>query len=85
VHWDIFWRQSREDGIYGNAANLVLGGGGSRARFIGQHAALESAWSLGRHLTLELYYLHFFAGPFLRESGAGQDVDYVSAWVSFLY
>ena len=85
AHWDIFWRQSREDGVYGNATNLILTGGGSRERFIGQHAALESAWSLGRHLTLEVYYLRFFAGAFLRESGAVEDVDYVSAWVTCLF
>jgi hypothetical protein len=83
--WDVFWRQSLQDGIYGNAVNLLRSGQQSRARLIGSQASVQAEWQVERHTTLSAVYSHFVAGPFLRETALGRDVDYVSAWVTYKF
>jgi hypothetical protein len=83
--WDVFWRESLHDGIYGNAVNLVRSGQRSRARLIGSQASLQAEWQVERHTTLTAVYSHFIAGSFLRETGPGRDVDYASVWVTYKF
>ena len=82
---DFFWRQSTRDGIYNTPGNLIRTGGTSSARYIGNHASLQFAWRLGRHLSVTGQYLHFFAGPFLKETQPGRDVDFVALWVTYKF
>ncbi len=83
--WIFFWRQSIRDGIYGPAINLIRSGSTSRARYIGSQATAQAEWQVNRHLTLLGIYTHFFAGAFLKESGPGRDVDYVTTWVTYKF
>jgi hypothetical protein len=39
----------------------------------------------GRHLTVVVDYERFIAGPFLRESGSGDDLTYFGAWLEFVF
>jgi hypothetical protein len=47
--------------------------------------SLQVEWQVERHTTLSAVYSHFVAGPFLRETGPGRDVDYASAWVTYKF
>lgn len=85
LDWDFFWRESLNDGIYGNAVNLVRSGTASRARYVGSQPEVQVEWQADRHLLLAVNYSHFFAGRFLKESGPAKDVDYVSSWVSYKF
>jgi hypothetical protein len=80
-----FWRQSTKDGLYGPAVNLEVSGKSSRARYVGTSPQVETDWAINRHLGATIYYSHFFAGPFLRESGPGKDVDFFAAWVTYKF
>ena len=80
-----FWRASRTDGVYGNAANPLRPGPPSRARFVGAQPELTVRWQASRHFALVGLVARFFTGPFLRETGPGQDVTYVSTWLTFTY
>jgi hypothetical protein len=42
-------------------------------------------WSISRHFTASAAYAHFFAGEFLEQSPSGEDVNYVSGWVTFRF
>jgi len=81
--WDIFWRESRRDGIYNSALALLRSGQKSRDRFIGHQAEVQLEWRIDRHLSLTVNYAHFFAGPFLKDTGPAHDVDYATAWVAY--
>lgn len=83
--WDVFWRTSLDDGIYGPAVNLLQSGAGSRARFIGHQAEVMLEWRVDRHLVLTADFAHFFAGGFLRETTPGKDVDYLSVWATYRF
>ncbi len=83
--WDFFWRESIHDGMYGPAINLIRSGRTSRARYIGSQATVQAEWQVTHHTTLMGIYTHFFADAFLKESGPGRDVDYVTAWVTYRF
>lgn len=82
---DFFWRESRNDGLYGNAINLIRSGRGSDARYVGHMPSLTAVWQIDRHLSFTASYSHFFAGPFLRESGPGRDVDFFTCWGTYRF
>jgi len=83
--WDFFWRESTRDGLYNNAVALVRSGKTSDARYIGSMAQGQLSWDIDRHLTFVAMYGHFLAGRFLKETGPGNDVDYVTSWLAYRF
>ncbi|BDV42225.1 alginate export family protein [Geotalea uraniireducens] len=83
--WDFFWRESTRDGLYNNAVALVRSGETSNARYIGSMAQTQLFWNIDRHLSFVAIYGHFFAGRFLKEAGPGNDVDYLTTWLSYKF
>ena len=85
VDWDFFWRESTRDGLYNNAVVPIRSGKSSDARFVGSMPQAQFLWDIDRHLALVAIYGHFFAGEFLKESGPGKDVDYLTGWVTYRF
>lgn len=85
LNWDFFWRESTRDGLYNNAAALVRSGRTSDARYIGSMPQAQLSWDVDRHLSFTAIYGHFFAGPFLKETGPGKDLDYVTSWLTYKF
>ncbi|KAF0221060.1 MAG: hypothetical protein FD174_773 [Geobacteraceae bacterium] len=85
LDWDFFWRESADDGLYSSAVALVRSGKTSDARYIGSMPQAQLFWDIDRHLTFVAIYGHFFAGPFLKETGPGEDVDYVTMWFTYKF
>ncbi|HTP66240.1 MAG TPA: alginate export family protein, partial [Geobacteraceae bacterium] len=83
--WDFFWRESTNDGLYNNAVALVRSGKTSNAHNIGSMAQAQLFWDIDRHLSFVAIYGHFFAGRFLKESGPGKDLDYVTTWLTYKF
>jgi len=83
--WDVFCRASKDDGIYNAAIVPLRSGAGSDRSLIGNQLQVGTEWALQRHATLTVVYAHFFAGPFLRDTGASEDVDYFSAWITLKF
>ena len=73
------------DGLYGVALNLVRSGTGAAERYIGSQVQVGFEWTFLRHFTLVAVYAHFFAGPFIKATGPGKDVDYATAWITFKF
>jgi hypothetical protein len=85
LDWDFFWRESIHDGLYNNAVVPVRSGKTSDAHFIGSMSQAQLLWDIDRHLSLVAIYGHFFAGSFLKESGPGADVDYLTSWLTYKF
>ena len=83
--WDFFWRESLSDGLYTFAVTPLRPAGRSDARFVGSSPSLTLAWTPTRHLTILASYVHFFAGPFLKETPPGKDIDYFTTWVDYKF
>jgi Alginate export len=77
VDWDVFWRESVKDGVYGNAINLLRSGKTSRARYIGSQPSLWMEWRINPHITFIANYTYFFSGSFLRETTPGRNMNYL--------
>lgn len=80
-----FWRESLRDGIYGNAVNLLRPAGASRARFVGSQPALQAEWQVNRHVLWVGVFSYFFAGPYLRETGPGRNVNHFTSWITYKF
>jgi len=83
--WDFFWRESAHDGLYNNAVAIVRSGTTSDARYVGSMSQAQLFWDIDRHLSFVAIYGHFFAGRFLKESGPGEDLDYVTTWLTYKF
>jgi hypothetical protein len=81
----IWWRQSLEDGVYNVPGNLLVAAGSSNARFVGHRPGIEARWQIDRHAYIQGDYGVFFAGPFLRQSGDGHNLNYLSFWVGYKF
>jgi hypothetical protein len=85
LDWCFFWRFSDEDGVYGPSVNLVRTGQVTRERYVGSQLSGFIEWQIQRHVSLVLFYAHFFAGPFLEETPPGEDVDFFGSWLTFKF
>jgi hypothetical protein len=82
---EFIWRDSLRDGIY-NAGNVLLRDGNhSNKRFVGIQPELDIRWQVDRHLVLRGIYNYFFAGPYLRETGPGDDIRYIGFMATYLF
>ncbi|MBB3974250.1 alginate export family protein [Hansschlegelia beijingensis] len=80
-----YWRQSLDDGVYGNPGNLIRPSAGSRARYVGTQAEIVLGWEATRNITLELSSAVFEPGRFLSETGPGKTVRFVGGEIQFRY
>src|SRR5262245_1497556 len=85
ANWDVFWRQSREDGIYNAALVLLRSGRTSREPFVGHQVEVQVEWRITRYVSATVNYAHCFAGPFIKDTGPAHDIDYASGWVTFRF
>jgi hypothetical protein len=81
--WNFFWRESLDDGIYSLSGVPLRPGTPSRARYIGSSPSLTAAWKATRHVTVLASYVHFLAGPYLKENPPAKDIDYVTVWIDY--
>lgn len=83
--WVLLWRQSLRDGVYGVSGSLIRSSGTATARFVGHRPGLEARWQIDRHAYLQADYGVFFAGPFLRQSRPGRNLDYAAFWAGYKF
>jgi hypothetical protein len=82
---DFFWRLESEDGLYSPSGGLVREPGGSNAHYVGTSLSLSLDWVMARNLALTFIYSHFFAGTFIKETGADKDIDYMEITLGFRF
>ena len=84
--WAFVWQESVEDGIYGPFVGPPIRTGQlSRNPFVGNSPSVTLTWIATRHITVLANYVHFFTGPFLRETPPGKDMDYVAFWIDYTF
>jgi hypothetical protein len=81
----LFWRQNVDDAVYNSSGNLLRADTGTDAAYIGNEVDLLLSWQVDRHLYAYLGYSHFFAGDFIEETGADEDIDFVYAVLAYTF
>ncbi len=83
--YHLFWRESDDDAVYGVAGNIQRADNGSSETFVGSEIDLLLNWQVDRHLATYFGYSHFFAGDFIDDTGADEDIDFVYAAVTYTF
>lgn len=72
--YDVFWRYSSMDGLYGVNAALIYSSAGSKNKYIGQQPAFNTTYTLNNFVTFTGEFTWFDAGPYLKDAGTGKDI-----------
>jgi hypothetical protein len=83
--WGFFWRQSRQDALYGVGGNLIIPGDARRSRYEGSRPNLQVDWQMSRHLSLHTDAVYYINGAYGRESGYTPRMTYFSTWVAYRF
>jgi Alginate export len=81
--WVFQWRESLLDGVYAVPGFLIRPAGNSRARFVGHRPGAELRWQIDRHSWIQADYGIFYAGPFLRQTKPGGNLNYCALWAGY--
>ena len=81
----LFWRTSRQDGIYGINVAVLRPGHASDARFVGSQASVDIDGALTSHVSVSASIVLFKAGTFLKETPPGLDTRYLAGHVSYRF
>lgn len=82
--YDVFWRKSIEDGIYGPNVGIIYPAGVD-ARHIGQQLGTALVYTPNQFLSLRGEFTWFNAGAYLKQSGAGKDILMTGATIQFKF
>lgn len=81
--YDVFWRYSMADGIYGpNAAILYSAAPG---KHIGNQLGLSIEYTPFQNLTITPEFSYFKAGKYLKEVSAGKNIVFSAITIQFKY
>jgi hypothetical protein len=79
---NFMWQQSSQDGIYSPGALQVRPSSleltSSKEQQIGTLMTLETSYSVNQHLSFALDVGYFIAGNYVKETGKGKDITYLS-------
>jgi hypothetical protein len=81
----LYWRKSLLDGVYSVPGTLIRPSGNSMARFVGYMPGLEVRWQINRHAYFQTDYGIFYAGPFLRQTMPGRNLNYFVLWGGYKF
>ena len=73
VDYDLFWRHSLNDGVYGPNVALIRSAEGTSSRFIGHQPGFEVAWAISRYVEWTVEGSYFVTGRFFTETGSGDE------------
>jgi len=81
-----FWLDSKFDSwVNSSGTTLRSSTIGDREYFVGTEAALVSSYDLSKNIKFETGYARFFTGPYVRDTGADDDVDWFYSQVNLKY
>jgi hypothetical protein len=83
--WIFQWRESVQDGVYAVPGFLIRAADRSHARYVGDRPGTEIRWQANRHLWFQGDYGIFFAGPFLKQTQPGRNLNYWALWAGYKF
>ena len=74
---DFFWLQSKNDSWYNSAGTAVRPINNKAHNYVGSESSLRFYYDFTKNIKFETGYAHFFAGGYLKYSGANDDADWI--------
>lgn len=73
----LFWRAESEDDLYSPSGQIVRSAGAGARKRVGSEMDLLVNYRVNRNLTATIGYSRFFAGDFIDNTGASEDIDFL--------
>ncbi len=83
--WAMFWRESKNDGLYSPPRFLTRDGVGVSESEIGNQLGVNVAYEIDRHMSFDLDVSYFIAGDFLEATGEGENILHIAPTFSFKF
>jgi len=80
-----FWRADKDDAVYSPNRSPLRSGDLGDDREIGAEVDVSANYQFNQHLKASVGYTHFFAGDFIEESGASEDIDFIYTGFQFTF
>ncbi len=77
INGHLFYRAEDSDAFYNAGGGVVRSGAAGGANEIGAEIDFTVKYLIDTHTTVLAGFSHFFAGDFIEESGASEDIDFV--------
>jgi hypothetical protein len=74
LDYDVFWRYSNNDGVYGPNAAMIYSGKGIGSKFTGQQYSAVFGYEASPFLNFGAEFTWFKTGPFLQKASPGRDL-----------
>jgi hypothetical protein len=74
MDYDIFWRYSNNDGIYGPNVAVIYSGKNSLQKYLGRQFSTDLVYTPNNILYFRAEFTRFKAGEFLKEVGPGKNI-----------
>jgi hypothetical protein len=74
MDYDIFWRYSKNDGIYGPNVAVIYSGKNSKHKYVGRQFSTDLVYTPNNFLYFRTEFTWFKAGDFLKDAGTGKDI-----------
>src|SRR3989442_540898 len=87
LDFPLFWRMSRQDGLYSPGGFLVADPGVPptiKDRYVGFQPSFQYTWQITQYLMFNTSYAHFVSGGFLKKAGRG-DADFGAVWFTYKF
>ena len=83
--YDVFWRYSTNDGIYGPSGGMIFSGKNTRPKYIGDQFATDIVYTPNNFLYFRAEFTWFNAGSYLNEVNAGKDILFSGVTMQFKF
>ena len=83
--YDVFWRYSINDGIYGPSGVMIFSGKNTQSKYIGDQFATDIVYMPNNFLYFRGEFTWFNAGSYLKEVNAGKDILFTGITMQFKF
>lgn len=85
VDYDIFWRMSRNDGLYAVNGKMIYAGKAGTSKQIGRQLGISLEFPLSKYFDFKQEFTWFNAGRYLKEAGPGKDILMTGSTIRFKF
>lgn len=85
IDYDLFWRMSRNDGIYAVSGKMIYSGKAGTSAQIGRQLGTGFEFAANKHFYLRQEFTWFSAGEYLKQAGPGKDILMLGSTATFKF
>lgn len=85
IDYDLFYRMSREDGLYAVNGRLIYPSSAGKSKKIGGQLGAEFRFTISKYFSLRQELTWFMAGNFLKEAGPGKNILMTGSTATFKF